>query len=60
MYCALTDGSTYGWIFPLLCLAMMALCILFATRGAGCFRTPPWRQRTDRRRRPDRGLDSSE
>jgi len=60
MYCALTDGSAYGWIFPLLCLAMMVLCILFATRGAGCCPAPPWRRRKGPRHPQKRGLDAGE
>lgn len=60
MYCALTDGSAYGWIFPLLCLAMMARCILFASRRAGCCPTPPWRRTKAPRHPQSRGLDSGE
>jgi len=60
MYCPLTDGSAYGWILPLLCLAMVTLCILFATRGVGCCPTPPWRRKKAPRHPPYRARDSGE
>jgi len=60
MYCAFADGSTYGWIFPLICLAMMVLCFLFATRRAGCCNAPPWRRKKAPHHPQNQGIDSGE
>jgi len=58
MDCAFADGSAYGWIFPLICLAMMVVCILFATRCAGGCNPPSGRRKKAPHHPQDRGIDS--